>query len=186
MHCSFTRLLCLALTLTLLLTPGWSQSTTGSLTVMASDTTGAVIVDATVTVRHVETNITRTAQTNSDGRAFIPALAIGSYEVTIQKSGFAKVTRTGINVLLNQTAVVAQELKPAGGDEVVMVTEDAPLVNTTNSEIGVRFDTSRLQDLPTSGLGALGGGFRDVFSFGLSAPGVSQINQGNTGFAQGT
>ena len=182
----FTRLLCLALALMVLLPCGWSQSTTGSLTVMASDPTGAVIPDATVTARHVETNITRTAQTNSDGRAFIPALAIGAYEVTIQKSGFAKVTRTGINILLNQSAVVSQELKPTGTDEVVMVTEDAPLVNTTNSEIGVRFDSARLTDLPTSGLGALGGGFRDVFSFGLSAPGVSQINQGNTGFAQGT
>ncbi|MCI0349295.1 MAG: TonB-dependent receptor [Acidobacteriales bacterium] len=186
MHFSFTRWLCLALTLTLLLTPAWSQSTTGSLTAVAADPTGAMIVDATVTVRHVETNITRTAHTNSDGRAYFPALAIGSYEVTIQKSGFAKVSRSGINVLLNQTAVVTQELKPAGSDEVVLVTEDAPLVNTTNSELGVRFDSDRLSDLPTSGMGALGGGFRDVFSFGLSAPGVSQINQGNTGFAAGT
>jgi hypothetical protein len=186
MRFSFTRWLCLALTLTALLTPGWSQSTTGSLTVVATDPTGAVIPDAAVTVRHVETNITRTAQTNSGGRAYFPALAIGSYEVTFQKTGFAKVSRTGINVALNQTAVVSQELKPAGSDEVVMVTEDAPLVNTTNSELGVRFDTDRLQDLPTSGMGALGGGFRDVFSFGLSAPGVIQINQGNTGFANGT
>src|SRR6266850_5670047 len=139
MRFSSTRWTCLALTITLtvLLTPGWSQSTTGSLTAVATDPTGAVIVGANVTVRHVETNIARTAPTNSDGRAYFPALAIGGYEVTFQKTGFAKVARSGINVTLNQNAVVSQELKPAGSGEVVTVTEDAPLVNTTNSELGV-------------------------------------------------
>lgn len=188
MRFSSARWLSIALTITLavLATPGWSQSTSGSLTAVATDPTGAVIGDASVTVRHIETNITRTAQTNNDGRAYFPVAAVGAYEVTFEKTGFAKVTRSGVTVALNQNAVVTQELKPAGTDEVVTVTEDAPLVNTTNSEVGVRFDTDRLSDLPTSGLGALGGGFRDVFSFGLSAPGVSQINQGNTGFASGT
>lgn len=188
MRFSSASRLCIALTITLavLATAVWSQSTSGSLTVVATDPTGAVISDASITVRHVETNITRTAQTNADGRAYFPVAPVGAYEVTFEKTGFAKVTRSGVTVALNQNAVVSQDLKPAGTDEVVTVTEDAPLVNTTNSEVGVRFDTDRLQDLPTSGLGALGGGFRDVFSFGLSAPGVSQINQGNTGFGVGT
>jgi hypothetical protein len=182
------RWLCLTLTigLTGLLPVAWAQSTTGALTAVVTDPSGAVIVDATVTARHVETNITRTATTNAEGRAYLPSLAIGAYEVTIEKSGFAKVARTGIVLALNQSAVISQQMKPATTGEVVTVTEDAPLVNTQNTELGVRFDEKRLTDLPTSGLGALGGGFRDVFSFGLSAPGVSQINSGNTGFAAGT
>src|SRR5262249_2730191 len=107
-------------------------------------------------------------------------------EVTIEKPGFTKIVRGGIILQLNQDAVVNAQMKPAGTSETVVVTEDAPLLNTTSAEVGVRFDEKRLSDLPTNGLGALGGGFRDVFSFGLSVPGVSQINQGNTGFAGGT
>jgi len=96
--------------------------------------------------------------------------------------------RGPIVLTLNQTAVVDVELTPAGvATEVVTVAEDAPILNLSNSEVGVRFDDKRLSDLPTQGLGRdLGGGFRDVFSFGLSVPGVSQINQGNTGFGAGT
>jgi hypothetical protein len=71
--------------------------------------------------------------------------------------------------------------------EVVTIIDDAPIINTANAEVGVRFDDQRLANLPTQGMGNLsGGGFRDVFSFGLSVPGVSQINQGNTGFSNGT
>lgn len=163
-----------------------AQSTTANLTVTANDASGAVVTDATVTARHVETGITRTAKTGAEGRAMFNAMPIGAYEITIEKTGFAKVTRTGVILTLNQNAVLEQQLKPAQVGESITVTEDAPLVNTTSSEVGVQFDSKRLTDLPTSGLGALGGGFRDVWSFGLSAPGVSQINEGNTGFAAGT
>src|SRR5262249_49186418 len=99
-----------------------------------------------------------------------------------------KVVRGPVVLTLNQTAVVDAELKPAGvSTEIVTITDDAPILNTANAEVGVRFDERRLADLPTQGMGNLsGGGFRDVFSFGLSVPGVSQINQGNSGSPNGT
>src|SRR5262249_5365815 len=99
-----------------------------------------------------------------------------------------KIVRGPVVLTLNQTAVVDEELRPAGvATEVVTIADDAPIINTANSEVGVRFDERRLTDLPTLGISRdTSGGFRDVFSFGLSVPGVSQINQGNTGFSNGT
>ena len=55
---------------------------------------------------------------------------------------------------------------------------DAPLLNTTNAEVGVRFDTKRIAELPV-------GNQRDVFSLALSAAGVSQTNTGQANFASG-
>lgn len=163
-----------------------SQATTGTITGTVIDPTDAVIVGANITVRNVDTNITRTAQTGPDGRFSFPALLIGNYEVSVEAMGFGKVVRGPIVLTLNQTAVADAQLSPAGITEIVTIQADVSIVNTSNSEVGVRFDERRLADLPTQGLGALGGGFRDIFSFGLSVPGVSQINQGNTGFAAGT
>jgi hypothetical protein len=165
----------------------FAQATTGSISGSVTDQTGAVVPGATVSVRHVDTNITRTTQSADNGRFNFPALPIGNYEVTIELQAFGKVVRGPVLVTLNQTAVVDAELRPAGVTEVITITEDAAVTNTTNAEVGVRFDERRLADLPTQGMGNLsGGGFRDVFSFGLSVPGVSQINQGNTGFGSGT
>jgi hypothetical protein len=87
-------------------------------------------------------------------------------------------------LLLNQDAVVNPALEVAAATEVVTVSEDAPLLNTTSPEVGVRFDERRLTDLPT--LPSAGGGFRDAFAFALGAPGVSQLNSGNQVFAMGT
>ena len=93
--------------------------------------------------------------------------------------------RDGINVSLNQDAVVEIQIQPASISESIQVTADAPLLNTTNQEVGVRFDTTRVAELPVGGVAAAGG-FRDVFSLALSAPGVSQIGSGQSGFASGT
>jgi hypothetical protein len=174
----------LSLSFAMLVPTASSQSSNATIDVIAADDTGAAVVGAAVTVRNVDTNITRTGETGTNGRAQFGGLPVGPYEVTIQKAGFGKSVRSGIVLVLNQVAVISAVLKPAGVSETVTVTEDAPMLNTTTQEVGVRFDAKRITDLPT--LPSLGAGFRDVFSFGLSAPGVSQINQGNTGFAGGT
>jgi len=179
--------LAVCLLLLLAVQAGFAQSTTATINVVATDSTGAAVTGANVTVRNTDTNQSRTGTTDGEGRAFFHALPVGPYEVTIEKSGFGKSVRTGVMLALNQVAVVSAQLKPAGVTEVVTVTEDAPILNTVTNEVGVRFDEKRLSELPTQGNpGDSGGGFRDIFSFGLSAPGVSQINIGNTGFSSGT
>src|SRR5262249_11541733 len=138
-----------------------------------------------VDVCNLNTNLKHSLVTQADGRFRFPGLAVGPYELSVEGAGFAKYVRGPIVLLLNQDAVVNVALKVAGAVEKITVTEDVPLLNPTSPEVGVRFDEQRLTELPTlppSG----GGGFRDVFAFALSAPGVSQLNNGNQAFASGT
>ncbi|HKY26556.1 MAG TPA: carboxypeptidase regulatory-like domain-containing protein, partial [Pyrinomonadaceae bacterium] len=157
--------------------PAFGQGT-GTISGTVSDEKQAAVVNATVTARNTATNSTRTSQTDSDGRYRFENMAIGSYEITVENSGFAKHVQTGITLLLNQPAVVDVTLKPGGIQEVVTVVEDAAIINTSNAEVATRFDSRRLSELPI-------GTTRNVFNVVFSAPGVSQLGPGQQGFANG-
>lgn len=159
--------------------PAFAQSTTGTILGTVRDEQGGVVPGATVTVRNTDTNLLRTAISDTDGKYRMPNLPVGSYEVTVELEGFAKYVRSGIVLLLNQDAVIEAQIKPAGLEETLTVTADAQFLNTTNSEVGVRFDTRRVADLPVINS-------RDVFALALSAAGVSQLNSGQSSFASGT
>jgi carboxypeptidase family protein len=163
----------------------FGQATTGTISGTVQDAHGATVVGATVTVRKLDTNFGRSLITESDGRFRFPALAIGPYELTVEHTGFARYARGPVLLLLDQDAVINPVLQVAVAAETITISDDAPLLNTTSPEVGVRFDERRLTDLPT--LPSSGeGGFRDVFAFALAAPGVSQLNSGNQVLAVGT
>lgn len=168
--------------------PALAQSTTGSLQGTVSDEQQGVVPGAVVTVRNVDRNAIQTTATDSQGRWRVFNLPVGNYEVKVERTGFAALVRTGITLALNQNAVVDVTLKAATITETVTVQADAPLLNTTNAEVGVRFDTRRIAELPVGGGGALGvgGGPRDIFTLALSAAGVSSLASGQSGFATGT
>jgi hypothetical protein len=131
-----------------------------------------------VTARNVETNIARTAQTNEEGRYNFANLPVGRYEVTVEAPNFSKYVQTGITLLLNQPAVIDVTMKLGGVSEIVTVTENAALLNTTNAEVSTRFDSRRLSELPIATT-------RSVYNIALSAPGVSQTVTGQSQFASG-
>ncbi|HKR60493.1 MAG TPA: carboxypeptidase regulatory-like domain-containing protein [Pyrinomonadaceae bacterium] len=150
--------------------------TTGSISGTVNDEKGAVISGATVTVRNIATNDTRTAKTDDEGRYRVVNMPVGEYELSVEGSGFAKHVRTGIALVLNQSAVVDVEMKAAGVQEVVNVTENASLLNTTTAEVSTRFDSRRLSELPLSTT-------RSIYNVALSAPGISQVVTGQSQFA---
>ena len=167
--------------------PARGQATTGAISGTVSDIHGARVAGASVTVHKLDTNFERSLVTESDGRFRFPGLAIGPYELTVEHAGFARYLRGPIVLLLDQEAMVNPVLQIAAATEAITVKEDAPLLNTTSAEVGVRFDERRLSDLPTlPAQDGGGGGFRDAFAFALAAPGVSQLNSGNQVFATGT
>ncbi|HMY71353.1 MAG TPA: carboxypeptidase regulatory-like domain-containing protein [Blastocatellia bacterium] len=168
-------------TLALLLGAVWqvnAQSTAGAISGVVTDQQGAVVANAAVTARNVGTNESRSATTDGDGRYRFPNLSVGSYEITVQARGFAKYVRTGVELLLNQDAVVNAPLKTSTVEEVVTINENASLLNTSNAEVSTRFDSKRLSELPLAPN-------RNVLNVALSAAGVSQLGSGQTGFAQG-
>jgi hypothetical protein len=152
--------------------------TYGSISGTVTDEKGSVIPDATVSVRNIATNESRTDQTGSEGRYRFVNMSVGEYEVTVEKAGFAKYVRSGISLLLNQSAVVDMEMKAAGIQEVVNVVENASMLNTSTAEVSTRFDSRRLSELPLSTN-------RSVYNVALSAAGVSQTVSGQSQFASG-
>jgi hypothetical protein len=155
-----------------------AQSTTGSIRGIVTDEQAAVAPGATVTVRNVDTNMTRSAVADSGGRFRVTNLPSGRYEVTVALSGFATIVRSGITLALNQDAVVDVTMRAAAVSETITVEADSALLNTNNAEVGVRFDTKRIAELPVSNS-------RDVFSLALQAAGVSQTNTGQADFVSG-
>ena len=158
-----------------------AQSTTGTVQGTVRDNQDGVVPGATATIRNIQTNASRTLVTDGNGNYRFLNVPIGEYELIVEMPGFSKYVRSGITLSLNQDAVIDVQIQPATVSESVQVTADAPLLNTTTPEIGVRFDRTRLAELPLSGAT-----FRDVFAVALSAPGVSQLGSGQTGFASGT
>ena len=155
-----------------------AQSTSGSISGTVTDQKQGVIPSATVTARNTETNVVRTAQTDDEGRYRFENLPVGPYEVTVEASNFQKYVQTGITLALNQKAVVDVAMTPGSVTATVNVVENAALLNTSTAEVGTRFDERRLSELPIAAN-------RNVYNIALSAPGVSQLQSNQSGFANG-
>jgi hypothetical protein len=171
----------LALGLSLVLVVGVSAAgqTTGTVRGQVRDQQDAITPGATVTVRNVDTNSVRTTTVDSSGQFLVTNLPVGNYELTVELPGFTKYVRSGLTLAINQDAVVNVTLQAGALSETLQVTADATILNTTTSEVGVRFDTKRVAELPVINS-------RDVFSLALSAAGVSQLASGQSSFAAGT
>src|SRR5688572_13398785 len=173
-----TRLVFLAVALLTFLASPILAQTTGSISGEVRDEKQAIVTNATVTVRNVKTNETRTTQTDGEGRYRFTGMPVGDYEVTVESTGFARYVQSGITLVLNQQATVDAVLKTGGVTEVVNIVENASILNTTTTEVGTRFDSRRLSELPIAPN-------RNVYNVALSAPGVSQLQSNQAGFTNG-
>ncbi|MDQ3175671.1 MAG: carboxypeptidase-like regulatory domain-containing protein [Acidobacteriota bacterium] len=172
------RFLVLLMALFACLSVSVSAQTSGSIQGEVRDEKQAVIPKATVTLRNVQTNDSRTTDSDDQGRYRFNNVPVGNYELTIEAQGFGKYEQSGITLALNQTAVVDASLIPGALQASVSVVENASLLNTTTAEVGVRFDSRRISELPLSTN-------RNVYNVALSAAGVTQLGAGQTNFAGG-
>jgi hypothetical protein len=157
-----------------------AQATSGEILGEVRDPSGALVTLADVTIRNVDTNAVRSGSSSAEGRFRFPAVPVGSYELTVEKAGFARYVRGPIILRLNQHAELLDiNLQLAGISEALVVSEDAPLLNTTNAEMGVNFDSTRVAELPLAPN-------RNVMNLALSVAGVSQLSSGNAELASGT
>lgn len=125
----------------------YAQQTLGSIDGVVTDSTGAVVPEAGVSIRNVATNLTVTAQTKGDGSFSVADLPIGTYEVTITKQGFEKVVYPQIIVQGNLTTTVKATLQP--GEVTTSVTVEAtPLLNQTDTSNGYTLGTDVIQSTP--------------------------------------
>ena len=128
-----------------------AQVTTGTISGTVTDPTGAVIPGSTITVRNVETGITRIISTDAAGRYTAQQLGLGGYEVTAGTAGFQTTVRAGIELTVGRQAVVDFTLRVGAVAETVTVTGEAPLLETTNATVADLVTESQMRDLPLNG-----------------------------------
>jgi len=155
-----------------------AQVTSGEILGTVQDQSGGIIGDAKVTVRSLDTNAAKEIMSSSDGRFRVPALPPGAYEIIVEKQGFARFVQGPVTLRLNQSADFTVKLQVSGVAETVTVTGDAALVNTTNAEIGVNFDSRRISEVPLAPS-------RNILNLALNVAGVSQVSTGQSSFASG-
>ncbi|HXZ79089.1 MAG TPA: TonB-dependent receptor [Terriglobales bacterium] len=128
------------------------QTFRGTILGTVTDSSGATVADATVTVRNMSTGLERTTQTSADGSYAVPELPIGTYMVTITQTGFQTWATRGVEANVATERRVDAQLKPGQISQVVEVTgEDLPQVETTSSELGGTLTTGQIQDIPING-----------------------------------
>ena len=95
-----------------------------------TDQTGAVVADATVVVTNSSTGIKTDTSSNDQGNFTAPLLEPGTYEISVEKTGFRPVKRSGIILHVNQTARIDFKLELGAVSESISVNADAPLLRS--------------------------------------------------------
>src|SRR5213593_866836 len=144
--------------------PLFAQSTATIVGVVRDS--GGVLPGATVTVRNVDTGLTRSVPTGGDGAFRFPALPVGPYEIRAELSGFRALVRSGVRLQVGQEAVVDMLLELGSIQETVTVTGEAPLVETTTSALGAVVTAEEIASLPLNG--------RNYIGLTMMQPGVSE------------
>jgi hypothetical protein len=115
----------------------FSQTTTSQeISGLVQDSSGAVVPNATVTVKNTQTGLARTTQSNDAGLYVVSNLPIGTYDISAEAAGFKKFVTTGVVLDVNSKLGVNVKLEVGNVTEAVTVAADAAQVETTTGEVG--------------------------------------------------
>ena len=142
-------LLYLALILALFSTRAFGQADTGTISGTVRDATGGVVPDATITAKNIATSAQRTVQTDSTGGYTIPGLAPGTYEVSIDKSGFAPSTLRAEVSVGSHLTLDAQMAVTAVSTTVEVVAAAGAEINTQSQQVSQLVTPEQIDQLPS-------------------------------------
>jgi len=147
--------------------PAWGQAT-ATVNGTVRDSAGAVVTEAAVVLHNRDTNLDRTAATNSVGAYVMPDVQPGNYDLKVTKSGFGPIVKSGIILVVNQTATYDFALKAGAVNAVVEVQANPVALETSTAELGVAVVKEQVNDLPLNG--------RNFTQLLNLTPGVSTVN----------
>jgi hypothetical protein len=124
------------------------QNITGGIRGTVTDQTGAVIAGAKVTAKELRTGYTREGTTDESGGYVFALLPVGTYDLTVEMSGFKRYTRQNIVLTVNQVAGVNVALQLGEVAEKIEVRGQETLVNTQTSEVGKLVEETEIKELP--------------------------------------
>ena len=149
MRLRFTAML-VALAMVLSASSAWAQSQTGEIFGKVTDESGAVLPGVTVTLTGPSLLQPQVATTSESGSFQFPRVAVGTYNVTFELTGFKKVIRQGIAVTVGFTANVSTQLGVSAVQETVTVTGESPIVDTKETGTKQTFTNELLQSIPSA------------------------------------
>src|SRR3989475_6303937 len=129
----------------------FAQTSMATILGTVRDTSGALVPGVSITVKHIESGLTRTVVSSERGGYNVQLLPVGAYEITTTMPGFKQQVRSGINLVVGQEAVVDLTLEVGAAAETVTVSEEAPLVNTTTSSTSGVITEQQVKELPLNG-----------------------------------
>ena len=131
--------------------PLHAQATKASLVGTITDSSGAVVPGAEITITEINTNISRTMPTNESGNYVFSNLNPGTYRVEAKLTGFKTAVVDNVYVLVNTTQRADLQLQPGAVSETIEVTAVAPLLQTDRSDVGRKIEAVQMEELPISG-----------------------------------
>ena len=141
----------LAACLLLLMVGLAAQTTTGEINGTVTDSTGAVVPGATITVTDLTTNTRRSVQTNAAGVYSLPALPPGTYSLRTEMQSFEAQVRSNITLQVSQVARIDIALKVGDVSHAVEVQGGAPVLETESTAVGTVIENQRIVELPLNG-----------------------------------
>ncbi|HWK31989.1 MAG TPA: TonB-dependent receptor [Terriglobales bacterium] len=148
----------------------FAQTYQGRILGTVTDSSGAVVAGAKVTITNPDTGLTRSLTTTDAGDYVAPALPPGNYQVTVEAPNFKRYEQKGIRLEVAKDVRIDAKLTAGGASESVTVTSDAPLVETTNNTLGGTFSNKSINELPLNG--------RDFQNLVVLRPGVQRAPGG--------
>jgi hypothetical protein len=163
----------LMVAMAILLAPRLAAAQTATMQGIVTDESSAVLPGATVTATELNTGVQTVAVTELDGRYRLDRLPPGRYKVRMELTGFATVEIPSIELLVGQNATVPSvSMKVASIEEMITVTQQAPLVDVTSSQVSGNIDRRQMAELPLQG--------RNWQELSLMVKGVTANNVTNT------
>jgi Carboxypeptidase regulatory-like domain len=157
--------------------PSQAQTTTtGELTGVVTDPSGAILVNAAVTLTNVATGAVQTTQTNPSGAYRFPLLQPGSYKVSATSSGFQGVAKQ-VTIGLGSSASANLQMAVGGGHETVEVTGSVGAIETEDANLNTNFAAKQVELLPNPG--------NDLSAVAMTAPGAVMNTAGGSQFGGG-
>ena len=172
-----SSLLFVALVLILAIPHSASAQATATLNGVVRDSSGAVIPQATVTLKNTDTSTERESLTNDSGLYVFVSVPPGEYALKVTKDGFTTATQAGLHVLVNQASTQDFTLRVGSTQQSVEVEASAVNLETGNATLGSVIESKQVRDLPLNGRN-----FTQLLSL---TPGVSPVSVAqNSGGAQ--
>ena len=131
--------------------PARAQVDSGSVLGQVTDSSGAVVPAAKVTLTNKDSGLTAGAETDAGGNYTFSPVRIGNYSLTVEHQGFARVVRENIRVDIQQQIAINLSLQPGEVSQTVDVTAATPILQTENASVGQVVEARQVQTLPLNG-----------------------------------